>query len=111
MQPNTIITTSPQNIIGPTIIVSPGINVTLEFNFSKVFINTPSVMESVSSAAYYASSSKVTAISRSISGYAAIVTLSNTLSPGETVSVSCNATGSLGTQSGAFCWMTGLNSF
>jgi len=111
MQPNTIITPSPQDTIGPTIIVPPGSNVALEFNFSKVFINTPSLLESVVSATYYASSTRVVAISRSISGYAAIITLSNTLTPGETVSVNCNVIGSLGTQSGAYCWLNGLNGF
>jgi hypothetical protein len=111
MQPNTIITPNPQDVTGPTVIVSPGSNITLEFNFSKVFINTPSLLESVVSATYYSSSDKVAAISRSVSGYAAIITLSNTLTPGEIVSVNCNVTGSLGTQSGAYCWINGLNSF
>ena len=104
---NVVVLPYPDNILAITIMVIPGDNIALEFNFVNVFASG----ETCVVATFTASSNDVASIKRFYVGTFAQIELSNTMTPGETVQIECAATGSLGTQAAGFVDLVAFNSF
>ncbi len=104
---NTIIVPYTNDILAKTIMVIPGDNIALEFNFANVFASG----ETCVVATFTASSNSVASIQRFYTGTFAQIQLSNTMVPGQTVRIECAATGSLGTQAAGFCDLVAFSSY
>jgi hypothetical protein len=102
-----VVTPNPQDFLGRTIMIVPGDNLTITFDFSKVFgFSAGQVPETVVADSFFTSSTDIVKVATSMVGQMAILTISNTMTPGETVSLACYATGSLGSQSAGYAWLT-----
>jgi hypothetical protein len=104
------VTPNPQDFLGRTLMIVPGENLTISFDFSKVFgFSAGQVPETVVADSFFTSSADIVKVASSMIGSTAIITVSNTMTPGEVVSVACYATGGLGSQSAAYCWLVGYD--
>jgi hypothetical protein len=104
------VTSNPQDFLGRTLMIIPGDNLTISFDFSKVFgFSAGQVPETVVADSFFTSSADIVKVASSMIGQTAIITISNTMTPGEVVSISCYATGSLGSQSAGYCWLVGYD--
>ena len=108
---NMIIRPYPNNVLAPTVMVFPGGTIVLKFDFSQVLVNNSAMAESIISASFLTSSNSVAAVSRSFAGSTAAIVLTNNIVPGQTISIKCIVTGSLGTQAAGFVYLVGTNSF
>jgi hypothetical protein len=104
---NIIVLPYPDNILAITIMVMPGDNIALGFNF----VNVLAKGEIVASAVFTSSSNLITSITKSNSGAFSQIELSNTMISGQTVCVECSVTGSMGTQAAGFVDLVAFNSY
>jgi hypothetical protein len=105
-----VVTPNSQDFLGRTIIIVPGKNLTIAFDFSKVFgFSAGQIPETVVADSFFTSSTDIVKVASSMVGSTAIITISNTMTSGEVVSIACYATGSLGSQSAAYCWLVGYD--
>ena len=105
-----IVTPNPQYFLGRTIMIVPGDNLTITFDFSKVFgFSAGQVPETVVADSFFTSSAYIVKVASSMVGSTAIITISNTMTSGKTVRIACYATGSLGSQSAGYAWLVGYD--